>query len=208
MALASQRLARPAPVLFLMCGLSGSGKTWLARQLAQRLPAVHVGSDVERKRRAGLDALARSWSGVAAGLYSRDTSAQVYDDLALATEDILQGGITAIIDATFLQREQRTRFAQLGGRLGALVRLTYCEAPVHTLRARIAARAVSGTDPSEADESVLDWQLSHFELPRPQEPVEAIRVETAAPGALEKVLQAIREALASARTASDIRSRG
>ena len=142
------------------------------------------------------------------GLYSSAMSAQVYDDLALATEDILSGGFTAIIDATFLRREQRRRFAQLGGRLGALVRLIYCEAPVHTLRARIAARAVSGSDPSEADESVLDWQLSHFELPRPEEPVEAIRVETAAPGALEKVLHAIREALASVRTASDIRSLG
>jgi uncharacterized protein len=206
-ALACLRLARPAPVLLLMCGLSGSGKTWLARRLAQSLPAVHVRSDVERKRRAGLDALARCRSGVAAGLYSSGTSAQVYDDLARAAEDILSGGATAIIDATFLQCEQRTRFVQLGGRLGALVRLIYCEAPVHALRARIAARAASGTDPSEADESVLDWQLSHFELPRPEESVEAIRVETVAPGALEKVLHAIREALAIARTASDIRSR-
>ena len=194
-ALASRKLARRAPALLLVCGLSGSGKTWLARQLAERLPAVHVRSDVERKRRAGLDALARSGSGVAAGLYSSALSAQVYDDLARAAEDILSGGFTAIIDATFLRREQRRRFAQLGDRLGALVRLIYCEAPVQTLRARIAARAASGSDPSEADESVLDWQLSRFELPRPEEPVEAIRVETAGPGALEKVLHAIGEAL-------------
>ena len=207
-ALASRRLARRAPVLLLVCGLSGSGKTWLARQLAERLLAVHVRSDVERKRRAGLDALARSRSGVAAGLYSSGMSAQVYDDLARAAEDILSGGFTAIIDATFLRREQRTRFAQLGGCLGAVVRLIHCEAPVHTLRARIAARVTSGTDPSEADESVLDWQLSHFELPGPEEPVEAIRVATAEPGALEEVLYAIRQALVSARTASDAQPLG
>ena len=202
-ALASRRLARHAPVLLLMCGLSGSGKTWMARQLSERLLAVHVRSDVERKRRAGLDALARSRSDVAAGLYSSGTSAQVYDDLARAAEDILQGGFTAIIDATFLRREQRTRFAQLGARVGALVRLIYCEAPVHTLRARIAARAMSGNDPSEADESVLDWQLSNFELPRPKDPVETVRSQTAELGALEKVLRAVREPLVSARTDSD-----
>lgn len=207
-ALASRRLARHAPALLLVCGLSGSGKTWLARQLAQRLPWVHVRSDVERKRRAGLDAFARSGSGVAAGLYSSAMSAQVYDDLARAAENILSGGFTAIIDATFLRREQRRRFAQLGDRLGALVRLIYCEAPLQTLRARIAARAVSGSDPSEADPSVLDWQLSHFEFPTPEEPVEAIRVETAGPGALEKALLAIRETLVGPRTASDIRSPG
>jgi uncharacterized protein len=204
-ALASRRLAQHAPVLLLVYGLSGSGKTWLARQLAERLPAVHVRSDVERKRRAGLDALARSRSGVAAGLYSSRMSAQVYDDLARAAEDILSGGLTAIIDATFPRREQRTRFAEIGGRVGALVRLIYCEAPVHTLRARIAARAASGTDPSEADESVLDWQLSHFELPRPEERVEAIRIQTAKPGALERALHAIREAPVSARTAPNAR---
>jgi uncharacterized protein len=189
-ALASRKLARHAPLLLLMCGLSGSGKTWMARQLAERLLAVHVRSDVERKRRAGLDALARSRSDVAAGLYSSGTSAQVYDDLARAAEDILQGGLAAIIDATFLRREQRMRFAQLGARMGAVVRLIHCEAPVHALRARVAARAVSGNDPSEADESVLDWQLSHFEPPRPEEPVETIRSQTAEPGALENVLRA------------------
>ena len=200
-ALASRKLARPAPMLLLMCGLSGSGKTSMARQIAERLPAVHVRSDVERKRRAGLDALARSPSGVAEGLYSSATSAQVYDNLAGAAEDILQGGLTAIIDATFLRREQRMRFAQLGARVGALVRLIYCEAPVHTLRARIAARALSGNDPSEADESVLDWQLSHFESPRPEEPVASS--QTAEPGALEKVLRAISEPPVSGRTDSD-----
>lgn len=207
-ALASRRLVRPSPVLLLLCGLSGSGKTWLARQVAERLLAVHVRSDVERKRVGGLPALAHSQSGVAAGLYSNGASVQVYDDLARAAEDILSGGYIAIIDATFLRREQRARFAQLGGRLGAPVRLIYCEAPAYTLRARIAARAASGTDPSEAGESVLEWQLARFELPRPEEPVETLRVETAEAGALEKVLQAIREALVGARTVGNARPVG
>jgi uncharacterized protein len=202
-ALASRKLARHAPVLLLMCGLSGSGKTWMARQLAERLLAVHVRSDVERKRGAGLDALVRSRSDVAAGLYSSGTSAQVYDDLARAAEDILQGGLTAVIDATFLRREQRTRFAQLGARMGVLVRLIHCEAPVHILRARIAARTVSGNDPSEADESVLDWQLSRFELPKADEAVAPIRIQTAEPGALEKALCAVREPLIDARAGPD-----
>ena len=45
------------PVLVLMSGLSGSGKSWLAAQLAESLPAIHVRSDVERKRLFALGAL-------------------------------------------------------------------------------------------------------------------------------------------------------
>lgn len=186
---AARSLAAGTPVLLLMCGLSGSGKTWLARQLAERLLAVHVRSDVERKRRAGLDALARTQSGIAQGLYSSRTSAAVYDDLARAAEDIVAGGCSAIIDAAFLRREQRTRLAELGARVGVPTRLVYCDAPIETLRARVAARVRGGGDASDADAAVLDWQLSHFERLLPDEPLEIIRVETAEPDALATVLR-------------------
>jgi len=188
---AARSIAGGKPVLLLMCGLSGSGKTWLARQLAERLLAVHVRSDVERKRRAGLDALARSQSGIGQGLYSTHASAAVYEDLAHAAQDILAGGCSAIIDAAFLRREQRTRLAELGARLSVPTRLVYCHAPVETLRARIAARGRGGLDASEADTAVLDWQLRHFERLLADEPLEVIRVGTAEPEALATVLRRV-----------------
>jgi uncharacterized protein len=188
---AGRSLAARRPVLLLMCGLSGSGKTRLARRLAERLPAMHVRSDVERKRRAGLDASAHTQSGLAAGLYSSRTSAALYEHLARAAEDILGGGCDAIIDATFLRREQRARFAELGGRLGARTRLVYCDAPLETLRARLIERGRGGLDPSEADAAVLDWQSSHFEPLLGDEPLAVIRVETAGPDALETVLRRV-----------------
>ena len=59
LAWAKARVAPRRPALMITCGLSGSGKTWLARQLASRLGALHVRSDVERKRLAGLEAHGR-----------------------------------------------------------------------------------------------------------------------------------------------------
>ncbi len=183
---AAKSLAPRTPLLLVMCGLSGSGKTWLARRLAERLGAVQIRSDVERKRRAGLEALARTQSAVAEGLYSSRMSAAVYEDLARAAEDILAGGCSAIVDAACLRRGQRSRFADLAARLGVPSRLVYCEAPVETLRARIDARE---RDASEAGAAVLDWQLNHFERLLAQEPLEAIRVETTRPEALEALLR-------------------
>jgi aminoglycoside phosphotransferase family enzyme/predicted kinase len=188
---AARSLEARTPMLLLMCGLSGSGKTWLARRLAERLLAVHVRSDVERKRRAGLDALARTRSGLAERLYSSGASAILYEDLARAAEDILAGGCDAVVDAAFLRREQRARLAGVGARLGLRTRLVHCEAPLETLRERIATRGRGGQDPSEADEAVLEWQRSHFEPVLPEEPLERVRVDTAKPEALERLLEAL-----------------
>jgi uncharacterized protein len=51
--IASARLQRIAPLLILMHGLSGSGKSWLAQRLARELPAIVIRSDLERRRLAG-----------------------------------------------------------------------------------------------------------------------------------------------------------
>ena len=179
------------PRLLLMSGLSGSGKTWLARQLAERLSAVHVRSDVERKRRANLRELATSHSRPGEDLYSAEATASLYADLARAAEHVLSGGISAIVDATFLERAQRARFAELAARCGVPLRLILCEAPEPVLRARIGARSRAGCDASEADLGVLTWQSARAEPPTADEGIGVIRVNTARSDALDLTLRSI-----------------
>jgi aminoglycoside phosphotransferase family enzyme/predicted kinase len=177
------------PVMLLMCGLSGSGKTWLARLLAVRLNAVHLRSDVERKRRAGLEPGAQTSSGLASGLYSREASAAVHADLARYAEDVLTGGLAVIVDATFLHREERARFRALAARLGLELHVVHCQVPEAILRARLAARRRSGHDASEADESVLEWQLRSLEPIAPAEALDTIEADTTDPRISEKLLR-------------------
>jgi hypothetical protein len=54
-----------------------------------------------------------------------------------------------------------------------------CSAPVAILRARVAARAAAGTDPSEADLTVLERQLAWFEAPGTDESAWTHHVDTA-----------------------------
>ena len=156
-------LSPKRPILILMNGLSGSGKTWIARLLAPALGAVHLGSDVERKRLAGLPELARSGSGLEQGLYSLEASTRVYQHLARCAADTLAGGYTTIIDATFHRREDRALFYDLSVELGVSACVVQCEASPEVLRTRVQARHQRGDDPSDADLSVLQWQLSHCE---------------------------------------------
>jgi aminoglycoside phosphotransferase family enzyme/predicted kinase len=188
---AAEALAPKTPRLLLMSGLSGSGKTWLARQLAARLSAVHIRSDVERKRRAGLRELASSRSRLGKDLYSPEVTAALYEDLARAADDVLSGDIPVIVDATFLERAQRMRFAELAARRGAPLHLVLCEAPEPVLRARIMERSRMESDPSEAGLDVLAWQSAHAEAVVAEEGIDVIPVDTAGYDASEETLRRI-----------------
>jgi aminoglycoside phosphotransferase family enzyme/predicted kinase len=175
---AAAALARQRPLLILMSGLSGSGKTWLARRLAPLLRAVHLRSDVERKRLAGLGETARSASAVASGMYSRGFTQRVYEHLAGAAEHVLAGRYNTIVDATFARRDDRGTFRKLARRLGVAVCLIHCRAPHELLVKRIIARHLQGEDLSEADVSVLDWQKEHWEPIGADEQWAVIPIET------------------------------
>lgn len=160
---AQQSLAPKRAVLILMSGLSGSGKSWIAQRLAAQLEAVHVRSDIERKRLLGLSEQASSGSELEQGLYSGGVSARVYQHLARCAEDILAGGYTAIVDAAFNRREDRVHFHELAVRLNVDACIVHCHAPLEVLQRRVAARARLMHDPSEANLSVLHWQCTHRE---------------------------------------------
>jgi len=160
---ARRALSPRRPILILMYGLSGSGKSWVAERLAPVLGAVRLSSDIERTRLAGIAPSAHSESGLGQGLYSKEATVRVYQHLARCAGHTLAGGYTTIVDATFHRRDDRAQFHDLSVQLGVTVCVVQCEAPPEVLRVRINARRQRGDDPSEADLSVLHWQEVHRE---------------------------------------------
>jgi uncharacterized protein len=178
---ATRALARRKPVMILVSGLSGSGKTWLAERLAPLLGAVHLRSDVERKRLTGLQELDRSDSAVGEGIYARSSTNRVYEYLASAAEDVLLGGYIVIIDATFARREYRDLFRKLARRHGVPDCLIQCRAPDNVLVNRINERASHRQDASEADVKVLTWQKENWEPIAADESGSLMSVDTTNP---------------------------
>ncbi len=131
--------------------------------------AIRLRSDVERKRLAGLDALARSGSGIATGLYSADATRHLYRHLADLADGILQAGWPVIVDATFSARWQRDLFRKLADARGVDFRILDFALAEATLRERIRQRAQQGGDASEADLAVLQHQLETQEPLAPDE---------------------------------------
>ena len=194
------------PTLVLMSGLSGSGKTWLAGHLAPRLRAVHLRSDIERKRMAGLPTSARADAVVAEALYMRKITAAVYARLEQSAADILAAGYGAIVDATFARRADRSRFRELAVRLGVRLCMVHCQASQEVLQARILERGRRGDDASDAGLSVLAWQQRHFEPVEPQEGFRLFDIVTTEAGAVERLVGQI--AAAAAGPPNDVQQDG
>jgi aminoglycoside phosphotransferase family enzyme/predicted kinase len=160
----------------------------LARGLLQRAGAIRLRSDVERKRLAGLAPLADSRA--AGDLYTRAGTAATYEHLAERASAILEAGWPVIVDAAFLRRGERERFAALAAAAGARFAILDCQAPMAVLRTRIAARRARADDASEADESVLALLAARQEPLTAAERAQAIVVRTDAAVDLDAIVSA------------------
>jgi aminoglycoside phosphotransferase family enzyme/gluconate kinase len=147
------------PALVITHGVSGSGKSFASKLLAMWLPAVHVRSDVERKRLAGLQADDASESETDKGIYSEEATWNTYQRLLDLAEDLISFGFVAVVDATFLKREQRQLFAEMSDRMLVPFVILDMRTSRSLLRERVRERLEHGDGVSEADEEILDRQL-------------------------------------------------
>ncbi len=149
----------PRPAIVITHGLSGCGKTAASEALLERAPAIRVRTDVERKRLRGLAAESSSGSGIDSGLYAPQATEATYRRVLALARVIANAGAVAIVDGAFLKRWQRELFRGLAGELGIPFAILAFGASESTLRQRVTARTLAGTDASEADISVLENQL-------------------------------------------------
>lgn len=181
LALAQREIEPRRPALVITHGLSGSGKTTHTQALLEAIDAVRLRSDVERKRLHGLPALARTGSGIAEGVYTADATARTYAHLLELAGHVLDAGYSVIVDATFLQRAPRDAFRRLAATRGVPFVIVDFAVDEATLRARLAARAQSGRDASEADSAVLEHQFATQEPLAPAELDSVERFDAALP---------------------------
>jgi aminoglycoside phosphotransferase family enzyme/gluconate kinase len=147
----------PPPRLVALGGVSGTGKSTLARELAPAIGpapgAVILRSDVVRKH----------LHGVAPGdrlppeAYRKEASRAVYDALAARAAVLVRAGHAAIVDAVFLDPGERAQIERVATDAGVPFRGLWLTAPEDVLVQRLAARR---GDASDATPEVLRQQLA------------------------------------------------
>ncbi len=132
------------PVLIMMSGLPGSGKSYLGQRLAEQLPAVIIESDRVRK------------ALFLEPVYSAQESTIVHRTCHEVLRRLLRRGIRVIFDATNLVEFQRELLYSLAEHSGAHLLIVRTVAPEHVIRERLEQRKVAGEGASDAD-----WRIYH-----------------------------------------------
>jgi len=169
------------PRLLITHGLSGSGKSFVARRLLEQAGAIRLRSDVERKRLFGLRALDESSARVPGGIYRSADTQRTYARLLELAQIALDAGYPVIVDAAFLRERERDMFRRAASDRSVPFSILHCQASPALLRERVRARQAAKHDASEADLSILERQLGDHDALRPDERAIAIEVDTATP---------------------------
>jgi len=145
-ALAAQLVAPPPPRLIAVGGLSGTGKSVLARALAGHvapLPgAVVLRSDVARKRLFGVAETER----LPPTAYAAEVTGRVYRGLAEEAAAILKQGHSVIVDAVFAQPAERAAIEAVAAAQGCGFTGLFLTADLATRVARVAGRTADASD--------------------------------------------------------------
>ena len=125
------RVSTSSARLVLICGLPASGKSTLARRLAEELPAIRLDKDAWVTRLGG-------------DVWDDDLRVRVEALLWDLTQDLLGRGQSVILEWGHWARAERDE-KRLGARaLGADVELHYLSAPIDELVRRADRRTASG----------------------------------------------------------------
>lgn len=156
--LAAELIAPPPARLIAVGGLSGTGKSALARSLAPLVApspgALVLRSDVERKRLFGIDEKTR----LPQDAYRPEVTAEVYRLLGCKAAEVLAAGHSALVDAVFANEAEREAIAAIGRSAGVEFRGLFLVADVKTREQRVGARV---HDASDADAAVVRAQESY-----------------------------------------------
>ncbi|MCJ7520862.1 MAG: ATP-binding protein [Dehalococcoidia bacterium] len=141
------------PVFVIVSGLPGTGKSHFSRKLAEQLPSVILESDTLRKRL------------YPSPTYSAQESHRLFNACHRLIEELLDSGITAILDATNLVEQHRERLYLISQRLKVKQIIVKVEAPRNLVLKRLQGRSrgIDRGDNSDADSGVYQRMRARAE---------------------------------------------
>lgn len=169
-------------------GLSGTGKTAVARAIAGELGLQVISSDAVRQSLFGA---AKNPAAYGDGVYTHEANRLTYRKMIESAGDSLKEGRGVILDATFRDAEALAMARSMAAESGAQWRLIECSLAPDLVRSRLDERAARREGLSDAD-----WEI----YLRQREESAKLKTE---PGARHLTLDTSGSLAATGRVASD-----
>ncbi len=150
------------PALVLIGGLPGSGKSVLARALAERSGFSVVRSDLVRKELAGIPPEMPGRVAFGEGIYTPEWHDRTFAECRVRAERVLAEGGRVVVDSVFGAERRRMEFLDAARRLGVPALFLVLRTNPETARSRLDRRR---GDASDADRTVYDRIAREWEPP-------------------------------------------
>lgn len=149
------------PVVYLLCGFIGAGKTTFARKLEARTGAVRITKDEWLIRLVGNDPTIDGYAAFDHNVV------ELSRDVAFT---FVAQGIDIILDEGFWARDERRWMRQRVAEAGAESVLYYLDTPIETIRQRVAQRSADPPgDSFRISNELLDYYLPYWQPPSADE---------------------------------------
>ncbi|MDP9606572.1 UNVERIFIED_ORG: putative kinase [Variovorax paradoxus] len=159
--------ATSTPVLHMVCGKIGAGKSTLTKQLAAAPGTVLISEDAW---------LAELYPGEIRELpdYVR-CAGRLKQAMAPHVSDLLRAGASVVLDFPANTVASRQWMRGIFEAAGAAHALHFLDVPDAVCKERLRARNASGTHPFETTDEQFELITSHFAAPSPQEGFDVVR---------------------------------
>ncbi len=132
----SSKPHRRPPLVIVLAGLPGTGKSTLARKLARKYRLEHISTDSVRKRI--FRDVRRNTFG--RGSYSNRQRMIVYDTIYYVLYTLLKNGVGCVLDGTFYQERLRSKVGRICARFDAKFVLVIVDCPDSIINKRFKER--------------------------------------------------------------------
>ncbi|BAU22544.1 aminoglycoside phosphotransferase [Caldimicrobium thiodismutans] len=156
------------PKVAVFMGLSGTGKTFLAKEIQARYPVAYLSSDIERKRLLSLSPEEHYFAEFERGIYSPEMTEKTYAQLIEKAIEETSFGRDVVIDATFREKRFRDNLKKALEGIGIEPLWVLCTATDEVVKERIEKRLKEKTASDALFETYLK-QKERFEPPQSED---------------------------------------
>lgn len=153
----------PAPWMIITCGLTGTGKSTIIKEIAKEKGFAVFASDAIRKQLVGIQPEEHRYEEFHEGIYSKEFTEKTYVQMIEEGKEHLKQGKSVVLDACFPKRWQRERAFESAKEANAKFLCIEFICPEQEVRKRLTKRFESKEGISDGRWEIYQSQKMSFE---------------------------------------------